>query len=482
MEGELFPDIYVRRMAKSLVPPVCRILFYAALSLFSPWAHAQVAVPQSREEITLSFAPLVKKAAPAVVNIYTDKAVTADSVSSDPLMRFFYGPNGQQAPRGRQEQSLGSGVLTSAEGAIVTCRHVIEGGSKIKVVLLDKREFDAEILYQDPKTDLAILKIDAGSERLPYLETMDSDELEVGDMVLAIGNPFGVGQTVTSGIVSALARTTIGVSDYQFFIQTDASINPGNSGGALVNMQGKLAGINSAIYSRTGGSNGIGFAIPSNMVQAVANSVKGYGKVVRPWIGVKTQDVTKAIAESLGLKRPSGALVTGLYRGGPAEGAGLRVGDVVLKVGAHDIDDQQALRFRIATLAVGSQAQLTVYRNGNFIRLPIRLEPPIEVPRRDPRTLQGNNPFQGARIVNVSPAVSDEMGLPYDSQGVAVEFVGEGVAMRTGLEEKDVILAVNGVNIVSTQQMDQLLRTSATRTWQAAIKRGSKILTMAWGL
>ena len=259
----------------------------------------------------MSFAPIVKRVAPAVVNVYAARVIeNRNPFMNDPIFRQFFGDG---IPRRQVERSLGSGVIIDPKGLVVTNYHVIEGASEVKVALSDKREFAADIVLKDQHSDLAVLRIKGANERFPTLEFANSDALQVGDVVLAIGDPFGVGQTVTHGIVSAVARTQVGISDYQFFIQTDAAINPGNSGGPLVDMSGRLVGINSAIYSRSGGSQGIGFAIPANMVRVVVASAEGgSGTVKRPWLGAKLQEVTPEIAESLGLKRPTGALVASL--------------------------------------------------------------------------------------------------------------------------------------------------------------------------
>ena len=306
------------------------ILSLAVLAPFAPQAHAQTAVPQSAAQIKLSFAPIVKEAAPAVVNVYARRVVAQRQVSpffNDPFFRRFFGDQGGfGAPRQRVERSLGSGVIISSDGIIITNHHVIKDADEVRVALADRREFDCDIVLDDERTDLAVLRIKDGSGDFPHLKFGDSDKLEVGDIVLAIGNPFGVGQTVTQGIVSAVARTHVGVSDYQFFIQTDASINPGNSGGALVDMSGNLVGINSAIYSRSGGSNGIGFAIPVNMVKLIADAARHGGTVRRPWIGASMQAVTADIAEGMGLDRPRGVLVTRIAKASPAAKAGLKVG------------------------------------------------------------------------------------------------------------------------------------------------------------
>src|SRR5215469_720541 len=270
------------------------------------------AVAETRAELQLSFAPVVKKTAPAVVNVFSRRTVRTQvsPLFDDPFFRRFFADNAPfQVPSERVQRSLGSGVLVAADGTIVTNHHVIKDADEVTVVLADRREFEAKILRSDEHVDLAVLKIETHGERLPFLELRDSDELEVGDLVLAIGDPFGVGQTVTSGIVSALARTGVGVSDYRFFIQTDAAINPGNSGGALVSLDGRLVGINTAIYSRSGGSIGIGFAIPSLMVKAVLAGAGTTGRIVRPWLGASGQPVTSDLVPGLGLKRPMGVLL-----------------------------------------------------------------------------------------------------------------------------------------------------------------------------
>ena len=263
----------------------------------------------SMAQVQLTFAPVVKRVAPAVVNVYARSVVQAqvNPFFNDPLFAQFFGATPEM--RQRVQQSLGSGVIVRADGMILTNNHVVEGGTDIVVALSDKREFKAKVLLADPRTDLAVLKIDTKGERLPVVPFADSDEVQVGDLVLAVGDPFGVGQTVTMGIVSALARTQVSASDYQFFIQTDAAINPGNSGGALVTTDGKLAGINTAIYSRSGGSIGIGFAIPANLARRVVEGVEGGQEAARgvklAWIGASGQPVTSDIAASLGLPVPA---------------------------------------------------------------------------------------------------------------------------------------------------------------------------------
>ncbi|MEX2642475.1 MAG: trypsin-like peptidase domain-containing protein, partial [Acetobacterales bacterium] len=332
-----------------------------------PSAAQQPAVPERREQVRLSYAPLVKRVAPAVVNVFTRKVVrerAASPLFNDPFFRRFFGdqfPLGET--RERVQNALGSGVVVDPEGLIVTNGHVIQGADQITVVLADRREFDAEVLGVDDRSDLAVLRLRDVGTPLPFLDFRDSDTLEVGDLVMAVGNPFGIGQTVTTGIVSALARTTVGVSDFRFFIQTDAAINPGNSGGALVTMDGKLAGINTAIYSRDGGSLGIGFAVPSNMVRAVVAGIAS-GGLSRPWLGFSGQDITADLASGLGLPRPLGVIVREVFPDGPADRAGIGAGDVLTHLDGREVDSMEGLRFRVATMTGDDEAEVRLWRKG----------------------------------------------------------------------------------------------------------------------
>lgn len=448
---------------------------------------AQKHTPQSSQQITLSFAPLVKKAKPAVVNIYTKKKVKVRSLSlfgNDAIFQHFFGNNNPfgSMTKQRVENSLGSGVIIDPKGLIITNYHVIKGSEEITVILSDNREFAATIRLVDERTDLAILAIENTTDYFPYLEFANSDALEVGDLVLAIGNPFGVGQTVTSGIISALSRTTVGVSDYQFFIQTDAAINPGNSGGALLTTEGKIAGINTAIYSRSGGSNGIGFATPANMAAYIVKSAKtGSNRVIRPWLGVTMQKVTQDIANSLGLPKPSGALISKIYQRGAAAKAGLKVGDVITHIEQYEISDEHALRFRIATYPLNKIVPITVYREDSILNLSIIMEPAPEIPPRNQRTLQGNHPFDGAVVANISPAVSEEMRLAYYESGVVIiDMIQNSLATRVGLQQGDIIAAINAETIESTQQLATLVNAIANNpailSWKLRILRDGRLV------
>src|SRR5690348_3639853 len=334
----------------------------------------------SPSDVRLSYAPVVQHVAPAVVNVYAAKVVqNRNPLLDDPIFRRFFGVPGGLG--NQVQRSLGSGVIVDASGLIVTNNHVIEGADEVKVSLSDKREFEATLVLKDARSDLAVLRLKNGREQFPAIELSNSDDLQVGDLVLAIGNPFGVGQTVTHGIVSAVARTQVGITDFQFFIQTDAAINPGNSGGALVDLRGRLAGINTAIFSRSGGSQGIGFAIPAKLVRVVVASAKSGGNAVkRPWLGAKLQEVTNEIADSLGLARPGGALVANVSPGSPAARAGLKTGDLVVAIDGQAVEDPNAFDYRFATKPLGGSAQIGIQRGGKEARVTVALEPAPDVP------------------------------------------------------------------------------------------------------
>jgi Do/DeqQ family serine protease len=397
----------------------------------------------------------------------------------DPIFRRFFGGQGQQPEQ--MQRSLGSGVMVDSSGLVVTNNHVIEGADQVKVSLSDKREFEAEIVLKDSRTDLAVLRLKDTKEKFPTLDFSNSDDLLVGDVVLAIGNPFGVGQTVTHGIISALARTQVGISDYQFFIQTDAAINPGNSGGALVDMTGKLVGINTAIFSRSGGSQGIGFAIPANMVKVVVASAKSGGKAVkRPWLGARLQNITPDIAETLGLKAPSGALVVNVTPNSPAAKAGLKVSDLVTGVDDQVIEDPNAFEYRFATRPLGGNAQLDVQRGGKALKLTILLEAAPDT-GRDEITLSGRSPFAGAKVANISPALADELRLDSSVEGVVITDLAENAtAAGVGFQKGDLILAVNNTKIVKTSDLEKATREQA-RLWRIVVVRGGQQINVTLG-
>ncbi|HCS23068.1 MAG TPA: Do family serine endopeptidase [Alphaproteobacteria bacterium] len=468
------------------------------LSLLSVFLLALVAatpsfaqeVPQTRADIQMSFAPLVKKSAPAVVNIYAKRVVrermrVISPLFNDPFFGQFFGQgfgNDMGGPvRERIQNSLGSGVIVDPAGQIATNTHVIKGATEITAVLQDGREFDAEKVLVDEKTDLAILRIDPKGEKLAALPLADSDAIEVGDLVLAIGNPFGVGQTVTSGIVSATARTGMGgYMDYRYFIQTDAAINPGNSGGALIDMQGRLMGINTMIFTRDGGSVGIGFAVPANMVRTVIDASNRGGKLVRPWTGLSGQPVTSDMMAALGLNRARGALINRVNPKGPAAKAGIRIGDVILSINGHDIQDPEALKFRLATVPVGGDIHLMVSRAGKSFDVKMKAEAAPETPPRQAMTVSGNNPLSGATLGNLSPALADEIDLHDDSEGVAVIEVAAGTpAARLGLRTGDIIQMLNGADIPSMTELKAALGASQNiRRWQVQLRRGAQVMNL----
>jgi Do/DeqQ family serine protease len=387
-------------------------LIVAALSA-APAMAQQDAVPTSPQQINLTFAPVVKMVAPAVVNIYTKKVVKQEALSpffDDPFFKQFFGDQFNFGrSRERIQNALGSGVIVQPDGLVVTNNHVINGADEIRVVLNDGREFAGKVVSQDEQLDLALVRFDTKGAKLPTLAFRDSDDLEVGDLVLAIGDPFGVGQTVTSGIVSGLARTRTGINDFGFFIQTDAAINPGNSGGALVTTDGKLVGINTAIYSQSGGSIGIGFAIPSNIVKAVVDAEANGGKLVRPWIGVTGEALSADIAESLGFEKPGGVVVKELFPGGPADKAGMKPGDVLTAINGRDVQDPQGMAFRLATLPIGQAAKVTIVRKGEQMDLPVELTPAPRDPNPEVIWLEGQQPLMGAQVANLSPALGEEL-------------------------------------------------------------------------
>ncbi|MGF1604976.1 MAG: Do family serine endopeptidase [Rhodothalassiaceae bacterium] len=421
------------------------------------------AVPRSREQLLLSYAPLVKAAAPAVVNIYTRRLVPARESMMALMFREFFGDDLPQQQRQRVLSSLGSGVLVRADGVVVTNNHVINGADSITIALQDRREFDAEVVVADPRTDLAVLRIDTGGEVLPYLDFADSDQVEVGDIVLAMGNPFGLNHTVTSGIVSATARTRVGISDLSFFIQTDAAINPGNSGGALIDLEGRLMGINTAIFSRSGSSSGLGFAIPAVMVRSVVSAALNEGQIVRPWLGISGQSVNRDLAVGLGLDRPGGVLIDQVYPGGPADQAGIQTGDVILAVDGREVVDEAALGYRVATAETDLPVTLSLLRDDATQSIDVTLALPPEDPPRDITELEGRHPFQSVTVANLSPRFNEELGLDPLKTGVAVLRVERRspAGRLNWVRPGDVLLAVNEQYVTTVDELEAALEQSA---------------------
>ncbi len=446
-------------------------------------AETKEAVPQSREAIKLSFAPIVKRVAPAVVNVYATSRVQVRSpFEGDPFFERFFGGNPFGGPRERERSSLGSGVIVDKTGIVVTNNHVVGNATDVKVALSDGREFPASIVIKDERTDIAVLKIEKADEAFPVVEFGSSDALQVGDLVIAVGDPFGVGQTVTSGIVSALARTNLGINDLGFFIQTDAAINPGNSGGPLVDMDGRVVGINSAIYSRSGGSIGIGFAIPADIVRTiVTQAVAGSKSVARPWIGVVCQDVTPEIASSLGLTSPRGALVSHIDDGSPGAQAGLKVGDLILKAGERDVADSASFGYRLAVAGIGNSLPLTVWRDGteSVIQVVAAAEPQLS--ESDLTLLGGRSPLTGAVVADLDASLADRMRIRGADQGaVIVDIEPMSPAARMGFRKGDVVVSAQGEDVKSAEQLAKLVEGNS-RLWRIKFSRDGRVSSVVIG-
>jgi Do/DeqQ family serine protease len=429
-------------------------------------------VPPDAATMRLSFAPIVKRTAPAVVNVYSRRVVRTQV---DPFWGMFMGGG---IPQNRVAQSLGSGSIVRADGVILTNHHVIDGAQEITVVTADRREWPASVLLDDPRADLAVLKIDPKGEQLPTIAIDDATDVQVGDLVLAIGDPFGVGQTVTNGIISALARSDTGANSFASFIQTDAAINPGNSGGPLVDMNGDLIGVNTAIVSSSGGSSGVGFAIPAALVkQVVTTALGGAHSVVRPWLGVRGQTLTGDMARSFGLAAPQGVVAAEVWPDGPAAHAGVVAGDVIVRVNGQPVNDPTALNYAVATLAPGAQVSLLVRKAGGADRtVSVRLAPPPDSPAKDQQTIAGQNPLNGATVINLSPAAADALGLdPFDGTGVAVLLVS-GYSARF-LRPGDFVRQVNGEAVTSVAQLTAALG-GARNGWVIVLERGGQSFTV----
>jgi Do/DeqQ family serine protease len=435
-------------------------------------------VPTSQAAIQQSFAPIVRRTAPAVVNVYSMVTVPGCPYANDPFWASFYCGRNAQAGDRKVDNSLGSGVIVGADGVIVTNNHVVERGQEFRVVLTDRREFPATLLIKDEKSDLAVLKIDTRGESLPTLSFADTRGVQVGDLVLAIGNPFGVGQSVSSGIVSALARTDVG--DFSSFIQTDASINPGNSGGALVDMNGRLIGVNSMIFSRGGGSNGIGFAIPAEMVKRVVDAAVRGGTLVRPWLGAKGEAIDSVKAAALGLDRPRGVLVSSVYPGGPAAKAGVREGDIILSIDGREVFDDKGMKFVAATKAEGEAVDLVTLRNGTQRAIRATLAAPPGATKAELLAVGGRNPFTGAQVAQLSPALAEQLGLdPFQARdGVLVYSVPPlTTARRIGFQPGDIIREINGAPIRTSKDLEAAIKRiegGADGVWRLAIDRNGQ--------
>lgn len=424
--------------------------------MVTPGAHAaetKQSAMQSLFQLSNGVAEVAKAVTPAVVNISSTRVIKQKGQTvpspffNDPFFKQFFGDQffqRQLPPRERREQSLGSGVIVASNGYIVTNNHVVEHATEIKVLMSDRREYVGKLIGTDPKTDVAVIKVEATG--LPYVPWGDSDKLNVGEYAIAVGNPFGLNQTVTMGIISAVGRANVGIADYEDFIQTDAAINPGNSGGALVNVKGELIGINTAIFSQSGGYMGIGFAIPSNMVRTVMDSLIKAGKVVRGWLGVSVQEITPELAQQFGLKEAKGVLITETEAGGPAAKGGLSRGDVVVSFDGKAVTDSAHLRNQVAGTKVGRKVPVTVVRNGKEVALDVVI---VELPvvktekARDGRGADANA-LDALEVEDITSRLRREMNLPAEIKGVLITDVKpESAAESAGLQEGDVIEEIN---------------------------------------
>lgn len=458
--------------------PLAGAVFAALCLALAPAPVTAQTVPETAAQMQLSFAPLVRQAAPSVVNIYATRVVQqrASPFAGDPFFDQFFRDFG--APTPRVQNSLGSGVILTADGLVVSNDHVVGQATDIRVVLNDGREYRADLVLTDPESDLALLRL-RDAPPLPALPLADSDGAEVGDLVLAIGNPFGVGQTVSSGIVSGLGRSSLSLgSGRGYFLQTDAPINPGNSGGALVDMQGRLLGVNTAILTRSGGSHGVGFAIPADLVaQVLAQAQAGATRFVRPWAGVAGQAVDAAMAEALGLPGPEGVVLTELHPQSPFAAAGLRPGDVVLSLGGQPVNTPQEVMFRLAVAGPQAQVALGYARDGQPTQTAVTLIPPPQAPR-DETAITADVALRGLTVARIDPALIAELVLPLMAQGVVVTGA-QGRAARAGLAPGDVLLAINGVLVQDPADVEALAL-SDTRRWVIEVMRAGRTIRLAF--
>ncbi len=407
-----------------------------------------------------AMAEVAEAVKPSVVNIST---VKTEKIMQSPFSPFFEDPffrkffddqfRHRETPRERKSMSLGSGVIVSTDGYILTNNHVIRNADKIKVVLADKREFVGKVIGNDPKTDLSVIKIDA--DNLSAIKLGNSDELKVGELVLAIGNPYGLNQTITMGIVSAVGRANVGIADYEDFIQTDAAINPGNSGGALVNVKGQLVGVNTAIFSTTGGYQGIGFAIPSNMAEVVMQSLIEKGKVVRGWLGVSIQAITPELAQQFQLEKDYGTLIADVVENSPAEKAGLMRGDVIIEFNGKQVDEPYILRNIVASTPPGTEVELKVIRDGKIEIIQITIgELPTDI-QKVPTVFK--NALKGISVQNLTPDIYRQLNLPEKIRGVVVTDIEPGSPTETSLMPGDVILEINRKAISNIEDYESIV-------------------------
>ena len=430
---------------------------------------------QNMADVRISFASAVSSVAPSVVNIYATKTVREQALPlfNDPMFDALFGRNFAGPMRERVENSLGSGVVLTDKGHFVTNFHVIEGAQNIRAVFNDGRERPARLLSADPQQDIAVMQLELEEGDAVSAATLaDAESLAVGDVVLAIGNPFGFGQSVSMGVVSALGRNTVGNGPASSYIQTDAAINPGNSGGALIDSNGKVVGINTIIFSRNGGHQGVGFAVPANAVDAVLTSVLSTGKVQRPWLGVDGQDITLELAEQLELDRAMGVLIHTVISGSPGDQAGIQVGDIIRAVGTQPIANRQALQSVLNTLKLGDTVTLTLWRSGTPMDITLQLEPVPARPAGATVTIQGNHPLDGYQVETLSLGLNYEFGLPLKRAGVAVVGLPTRQPFGLHLQTGDVIEAVNDKQVRTVADLQAVLAQRANKGWRISLRRG----------
>src|SRR6202522_373007 len=444
-----------------------------------PIAIAQNALPVSLGNFANGFSAVIKPALPAVVNIRTSKMVKAQANQSspffnDPMFRQFFGDQfGGGKPHQEREQALGSGVIVTPDGTILTNNHVIDGASDIKVQLSDKREFKAKLVGADPKTDIAVLKIEASG--LPTLPLGDSSQLNVGDLIFAIGDPFGIGETATMGIVSATGRGQLGIEDYENFIQTDAAINPGNSGGAMIDIHGNLVGVNTAILSHgSGGNEGVGFAIPMSMAKPVMDQILAHGKVIRGYLGVHIQDFSPELAKSFNFNQSGGVLIGDVSANTPAANAGLKKGDVIVKLNGQAESDSNDLRNTISQMSPGTQVKLDIWRDGKVQPFTVTLgELPKDKETTESSDDSSSGEIQGIDVQDLTPEISQQLNLPSGTHGVVVTSVDPAsAAAAAGINRGDLIQEINHKPVTSASQYKQLMSGASGQPILLLINRG----------
>lgn len=445
------------------------------LLLFVAVFHLSFALKATETVKINIFSPVIEQVAPAVVNIYASKVVR--QMAMDPLFKSFpfFGGMGESflfgMPVDRVQKSLGSGVIIRKNGLIVTNFHVIEGGQEITVVLNDNREFKAKVLISDKTCDLALLKIESDETEFPYVDVRDADELKIGDDVLAIGNPYGIGQSSSRGIVAALARRFGGSKDFRSYIQTDAAVNKGNSGGALIalektesgDLKGRLVGVTTAIASTDGGFQGLSFAVPANMIRPLISSYeRGLSQIERSWIGIGVQSLDFKMAQSMDLKKPSGVLVTGVYADSPAEKAGFKIGDLITQINGKPVLNDEEYHFRVSVCIAGDQMNLTYKRGSEEKQVTVTLVAPPEKPQRDQMLLKGNHLLSGATVLNLSPSLANELSIDPMKKGVMVFEIKRGsVSHRLGVRPGDIILSYNSQAVSEVKDLKEILSKTA---------------------